>query len=139
MVSVSWFRAAMRPVSSIAPRTPKWILFCGAIMSGVGMVMIGLMGSPLLGNDFLSTVVVVCAVAVVGVAHGFINAPVVSHVGQTDSGGPHRCQPDHDGLPLPRARRPHRRSAPARASSSCSGGKALTSLARSVSPCSCWA
>jgi hypothetical protein len=45
------------------------------------------MGSPLLGNDFMSTVVVVCAVAVVGIAHGFINAPVVTHVGQTSLAG----------------------------------------------------
>src|SRR6185369_11075122 len=43
----------------------------------------GLMGSPLLGEHLISTVVVVSAVAVVGLAHGFINAPVVGHIGQT--------------------------------------------------------
>jgi hypothetical protein len=47
------------------------------------MMAIGLMGSPWLGNGLLSTSVVVVAVLVVGLAHGFINAPVVTHVGQT--------------------------------------------------------
>ena len=64
-------------------KNSELILFCGALFSGLGMIVIGLMGSPLFGNSFISTVVVVCAVAVVGLAHGFINAPVVTHVGQT--------------------------------------------------------
>ena len=68
-------------------KNSELILFCGALLSGLGMIVIGLMGSPVLGNSFISTVVVVCAVAVVGIAHGFINAPVVTHVGQTNLAG----------------------------------------------------
>jgi predicted MFS family arabinose efflux permease len=68
-------------------KNSEMILFSGAILSGLGLMVIGLMGSPLLGEHFISTVVVVSAVAVVGVAHGFINAPVVTHVGQTALAG----------------------------------------------------
>jgi hypothetical protein len=41
------------------------------------------MGSAVLGNGLVSTIVVVISVFVVGLAHGFINAPVVAHVGQS--------------------------------------------------------
>lgn len=72
-------------VSRLVDRTKnsEQVLFVGAAMSGIGLMTIGLMGSPLLGNGLLSTIVVVVAVLVVGVAHGFINAPVVSHVGHS--------------------------------------------------------
>jgi hypothetical protein len=60
-------------------------------MSGAGLVMVGLLGSPYLdiGGPYLSsgtvsTIVVVIGVSLVGIAHGFINAPVVTHVGQTE-------------------------------------------------------
>jgi MFS family permease len=59
------------------------ILFIGAIVSGAGLLLVGMMGTPWLGNGVVSTVVVVFAVGIVGIAHGFINAPVVTHVGQT--------------------------------------------------------
>ncbi len=64
-------------------KNAEMVLFVGAIMSGVGLVMVGFMGSPVVGNGLLSTVVIVAAVLIVGLAHGFINAPVVSHIGQT--------------------------------------------------------
>jgi len=64
-------------------KNSEMVLFIGAIMSGVGLVMVGFMGSPVVGNGLLSTVVIVAAVLIVGLAHGFINAPVVSHIGQT--------------------------------------------------------
>ncbi len=41
-------------------KNSETILFWGATLSGLGMIVIGLMGSPLLGNGFISTVVVVC-------------------------------------------------------------------------------
>jgi predicted MFS family arabinose efflux permease len=64
-------------------KNSEMVLFIGAIMSGVGLVMVGFMGSPVVGNGIFSTIVVVVAVLIVGLAHGFINAPVVSHIGQT--------------------------------------------------------
>lgn len=72
-------------VSRLVDRTKnsEQVLFVGAAMSGIGLMTIGFMGSPLLGNGMLSIIVVVAAVLVVGIAHGFINAPVVSHVGQS--------------------------------------------------------
>src|SRR5207245_8879524 len=53
---------------------------CGAMMSGLGVVLIGLTGSAVLGQGMLTTILVVAGVIIVGVAHGFINAPVVTHV-----------------------------------------------------------
>jgi predicted MFS family arabinose efflux permease len=64
-------------------KNSETVLFVGAIMSGVGMVMVGFMGSPIVGNGLLSTSIIVVAVLIVGLAHGFINAPVVSHIGQS--------------------------------------------------------
>jgi hypothetical protein len=51
-------------------------------MSGVGLILMGLMGSTVTGNGALSTSVVIAGTILVGIAHGFINAPVVTHVGQ---------------------------------------------------------
>jgi predicted MFS family arabinose efflux permease len=76
--------AASGHVSRVVDRTrnTQSILFWGATLSGVGLVLIGLVGN--LSNATLATAVVIVGVAVVGVAHGFINAPVVTHVGQSD-------------------------------------------------------
>jgi MFS family permease len=73
-------------VSRLVDRTKntEMTLFAGAAMSGIGLVMVGSMGSSVLGNGLVSTIVVLIAVLLVGVAHGFINAPVVTHVGQSD-------------------------------------------------------
>jgi MFS family permease len=73
-------------VSRLVDRTKntEMILFCGALMSGAGLFMIGLLGSKIVGDGALGTVVVVIGVALVGVAHGFINAPVTTHMGQSD-------------------------------------------------------
>ena len=57
------------------------ILFWGAVMSGLGLMLIGLMGSKYVGDGTLSTVIAIVGIALVGIAHGFINAPVVTHVG----------------------------------------------------------
>jgi MFS family permease len=74
--------AASGFVSRLVDRTrnTESILFWGAVLSGGGLVLVGLMGSPMLGNDLLGTVAVVAGVVIVGIAHGFINAPVVTHV-----------------------------------------------------------
>lgn len=72
-------------VSRLVDRTKNTerILFIGAVASGIGLALIGLTGSSLLGNGMLSTAVIVFAVGLVGIAHGFVNAPVVSHVAQS--------------------------------------------------------
>jgi hypothetical protein len=50
-------------------------------MSGLGLMLVGLMGSKYVGDGHLSTVVAIVGIVLVGLAHGFINAPVVTHVG----------------------------------------------------------
>lgn len=60
------------------------ILFLGAILSGLGLLLLGLVGWEQLGagpnGPLFVTVVLICGVAIIGGAHGFINAPVVTHV-----------------------------------------------------------
>lgn len=60
------------------------ILFVGAATSGVGLVLIGLMGSPTVGGGMLDSAIVILGVILVGIAHGFINAPVVTHVAHSE-------------------------------------------------------
>jgi MFS family permease len=72
-------------VSRLVDRTKnsEIVLFIGAVMSGIGLMAIGLMNSSILGTGALCTIVVIISVLVMGIAHGFINAPVVSHVGHS--------------------------------------------------------
>ena len=60
------------------------VLFWGAAASGIGLVLVGVGGSSSLVGAPYSTSVVVLGVIVVGIAHGFINAPVVTHVAQSE-------------------------------------------------------
>lgn len=78
--------AASGYISRVVDRTrnTETILFWGAAISGMGLVLVGLMGSPALGNGVMSTVVVVAGVIIIGLAHGFINAPVVTHVAHSN-------------------------------------------------------
>ncbi len=77
-------------VSRLVDRTGKTdtILFWGAVISGVGLMAIGLIDWDGLnrGDDggLLVTMVLIIGVATVGVAHGFINAPVVTHVAESE-------------------------------------------------------
>jgi predicted MFS family arabinose efflux permease len=61
-------------------RNSEGVLFMGAVASGLGLVMVGLMGSSYLGNGSLGTLVVLAGTILVGLSHGLINAPVVTHV-----------------------------------------------------------
>jgi MFS family permease len=81
--------AASGYVSRLVDRTrnTESILFWGAVLSGGGLMLVGLMGSPMLGNELLGTVAVIAGVSIVGIAHGFINAPVVTHVSHSDLAG----------------------------------------------------
>ena len=60
------------------------ILFWGSVISAVGLFLIGLIDWSPLGagpyGSFKTTLVLLTGVATVGVAHGFVNAPVVTHV-----------------------------------------------------------
>jgi predicted MFS family arabinose efflux permease len=77
-------------VSRLVDRTGQTyaILFWGAAISGVGLLLIGLIDlSPLLvgaRSSTLVTVTLIIGVATVGIAHGFINAPVVTHVADSE-------------------------------------------------------
>ena len=74
--------AASGYVSRLVDRTgnTEVILFWGAAISGLGLVFVGLMGSDILGHGAFNTAVVISGVLIVGIAHGFVNAPVVTHV-----------------------------------------------------------
>ena len=78
--------AASSLISRLVDRTGNTtsILFWGAVISGAGLVLIGSMGSPLVGDGWLGTTIVVAGVLCVGLAHGFINAPVVTHVAHSE-------------------------------------------------------
>lgn len=73
-------------VSRFVDRTGKTasMLFWGAVISGFGLILIGFLGSNPLGHGGLSTAVVVAGVVFVGGAHGFINAPVVTHIAHSE-------------------------------------------------------
>ena len=64
----------------------KNILFLGALLSSAGLFAIAAGGN--IAIPFWSIATIVAGVCLVGVAHGFINAPVVIHV--SDCG--HLCQ-----------------------------------------------
>ena len=77
-------------VSRVVDRTghTRAVLFWGAIISGAGLMMVGLIDwAPISEAESSSTLVIgalVVGVATVGVAHGFINAPVVTHVAESE-------------------------------------------------------
>lgn len=56
------------------------VLFWGSIGSGVGLVVIGVVDWLPLGTLQIQTELLVAGVIAVGIAHGLINAPVVTHV-----------------------------------------------------------
>ena len=66
----------------------RMILVWGTIMTAAGLVTIASYGwEPIATapqSATLATILTVIGVAMVGVAHGFINAPVVTHVTETD-------------------------------------------------------
>jgi hypothetical protein len=47
-------------------------------------MMIGLMGTELSGSTVPSTALAITGVVIVGIAHGFINAPVITNVVQSE-------------------------------------------------------
>jgi len=64
------------------------ILFWGSVLSGLGLLLIGMIDwAPLAAGPFgptMVTAILILGVATLGVAHGFINAPVVTHVAESE-------------------------------------------------------
>ncbi len=59
------------------------ILFLGTLGSGLGLILIGLIGwNQVLGNQFsyLSTFWLIGGMTTLGLAHGFIHAPIVTYI-----------------------------------------------------------
>jgi len=63
------------------------VLFWGSIISGLGLVLIGLAGwegfTGTSNSDDFSTAVLITGVAITGLSHGLINAPVVTHIAES--------------------------------------------------------
>lgn len=78
--------AASSVISRLVDKTGNTtsILFLGAALSGGGLVLIGTLGSPMAGDGMIGSALVVAGVVFVGLAHGFINAPVVTHVAHSE-------------------------------------------------------
>ncbi len=90
MVYAGCVMAASSYVSRLADRTRNTtaLLFWGAMMSGGGLLLISLIASPQIAKAFGGVggagAVVALGEAIVGVAHGFINAPIVTHVADAE-------------------------------------------------------
>jgi predicted MFS family arabinose efflux permease len=63
------------------------VLLLGALLSGAGLLCISATGwhqvAEIFGNSIIPALILLLGVAVVGIAHGFINAPVVTHVARS--------------------------------------------------------
>jgi predicted MFS family arabinose efflux permease len=63
------------------------VLLLGALLSGVGLLCISATGwqqvAGIFSNSIVLALILLLGVAVVGIAHGFINAPVVTHVARS--------------------------------------------------------
>ena len=67
------------------------VLFWGAAISGAGLILVGLIDwAPIAearNSSTIVTIVLIAGIAVVGIAHGFINAPVVTHIAESELAG----------------------------------------------------
>jgi MFS family permease len=75
-------------IPRIADRMGKTrlILFLGAVGSGLGLVLIGLMGWDRIigtGLSYLATTLLLTGMVVLGISHGFIQAPIMTHISAT--------------------------------------------------------
>jgi predicted MFS family arabinose efflux permease len=74
-------------VSRLVDRTGRTVqvLTFAAAVSGLGMIAVGQTEWSTLDNlygDLLPTVIIACGVMIVGMAHGCVNAPVVTHIAE---------------------------------------------------------
>lgn len=62
------------------------VLFIGSLVSGLGLLLIGATATPWFAalhyHDLMVTLTLTAAVLLIGAAHGFVNAPVVTHVAE---------------------------------------------------------
>ncbi len=78
--------AASTYASRFVDRTGRTesILFWGAFVSGIGLLLVGYSGSlshsEYASDERLASLAMIVGVTIVGLAHGFINAPVVTHI-----------------------------------------------------------
>lgn len=89
---IMFYAAGMLTTSPIVSRIvdrigeTRRVLFIGSFISGIGLLLIGatawpgLAGEP--NHEILVTAMMIVAVLVIGAAHGFVNAPVVTHVAE---------------------------------------------------------
>lgn len=64
------------------------ILFLGAVGSGVGLILIGLIGFGMGGTfnlAYATTLLLLSGMLILGISHGFIQAPIITHVSNTDT------------------------------------------------------
>jgi predicted MFS family arabinose efflux permease len=68
-------------------RNTEKILFQGSFLTAIGLIVISMAGVSALvnwnTNSGLGTFLIIVGVIIVGLAHGFINAPIVTHVVET--------------------------------------------------------
>jgi hypothetical protein len=80
---------ASTAVAQYADRTGETgkVLFYGGILTAVGLGTISLVGLPSIinwnSNTVPATLIILVGVIMIGLAHGLINAPVVTHVAET--------------------------------------------------------
>lgn len=84
MVYAAGVLIASGVISRVVDRSGKTdlVLFVGAIASGTGLIIISMAGWPT--TAYGMTTLLVIGTAMVGVAHGFINAPVITHVANSE-------------------------------------------------------
>jgi MFS family permease len=77
-------------ISPVVDRTgyTRRVLCLGAVLSGVGLLMIGADGwsavRSVIDDPLAATIVLIVGVGIVGLAHGLVNAPVITHVARSD-------------------------------------------------------
>ncbi|UCF98792.1 MAG: MFS transporter [Spirochaetaceae bacterium] len=79
-----------RYASRLADRlkNTRYILFLGMLGAGIGLGLIGLMNWQVLSSlsiPFLGALLVITGMLVLGLSHGFIHAPIVTHITDTRS------------------------------------------------------
>ena len=84
MVYAAGVLVASSVISRVVDRSGKTdgVLFAGAVASGAGLIIISMAGWPT--TAYGATILLVFGTAVVGIAHGFINAPVITHIANSE-------------------------------------------------------
>jgi predicted MFS family arabinose efflux permease len=84
MVYAAGVLVASSVISRLVDRSGKTdgVLFAGALASGAGLIIISMAGWPT--SAYGTTSLLVAGTAIVGIAHGFINAPVITHIANSE-------------------------------------------------------